>query len=293
MNRHTDVAELDHKFITQGSRIGKNGRLIVKAIKRNERTELIPVYRRIPYQWQGFHYQDGDDQPFLQLHHSAGGLTNGDTAGFRLSANPGTRTLITTTEATRFYRTETEEPSHEIFDFTIGPGSYLEYLPDETIPYRESKVRRETVFNISSNSHLIATDILSGGRLAYRCGEMFDFDTFNSNTVVKVDGRKIFVDDLALDAVSGPLVLDSWMGHQVLATLICFSNLLTKAQLDELINCLSKIPEIKFGASFRAGLLVIKVLSQETWIAHEAVHCVWAILRPKVFEKPSRKIVKG
>src|SRR5699024_7423937 len=131
----------EDKFGTKQNRIGKHGRLIVKAITKDGRTHFVPLYRRIPYQWQGFHYQDVDDQPFLQLHHSAGGLTGGDTAGVHLSTDPGTRSFVTTTEATRYYKADTQDPAHEIFEFHLGSGSILEYLPDETIPYASSKAK--------------------------------------------------------------------------------------------------------------------------------------------------------
>src|SRR5699024_11466911 len=112
---------------------------------------------------------------------------------------PDTRSLATTTEATRYYNTTTEEPAHEVFEFDVDSGSVLEYLPDETIPYADSKTKRETFFNLKADSHLIATDILSGGRLEYLQGEMFDFDTFQSKSVVSVEGKSIFVDNLLLD----------------------------------------------------------------------------------------------
>lgn len=293
MSRPRVLTELELNFGLNQNRIGKNGRLIVSADKKDGRTVFVPLYRRIPYQWQGFHYQDDDDQPFLQLHHSAGGLTGGDTSAMHLRAAPETRVLVTTTEATRYYKTDIIEPAHEVFEFEIESGSVLEYLPDETIPYAQSRAKRDAYFNLKPDSHLIATDILSGGRLAYRGGEMFDFDSFQSRNVVRVDGRSIFMDNMQIDKSNASTVMDSWSGYQVLSTLFAYSNCLDEDLRDEINRMLAEVPDIRFGVSIRNWLLVVKVLTRETWLAHEMIHNTWTLIRPRILNKPSLRIVKG
>src|SRR5699024_1138089 len=71
------LTQLERHISCHKYQIGKTGRSIGRDTKRDQRTHFVPLYRRIPYQWQGFHYRDVDDQTFLQLHHSAGGLTKG------------------------------------------------------------------------------------------------------------------------------------------------------------------------------------------------------------------------
>lgn len=293
MSRVQALEVFDRKFGRKQNRIGKHGRLVLEAVNKNASTHLVPLYRRIPYQWQGFHYQDADDQPFLQLHHSAGGLTGGDTAAVYFRAAPLTKSLITTTEAARYYRTETDEPAHEAFEFRIGAGSVFEYLPDETIPYAQSKIKRETNFHLEADSHLIASDILTGGRLAHRDGEMFDFDSFESTSAIFVDGRKIFIDRLSLDQSNVSMVRDSWVGYRVLTTIVSYSSSLDDGAADEIHDKLTALSDIKFGVSFQNRLLVVKVLTDETWLAHEIVDIVWSLIRPRVLNKPSMKIIKG
>lgn len=41
--------------------IGKHALMNLKIVRRNGRTEIDPSNWRIPYQWQGTHYQDNDD----------------------------------------------------------------------------------------------------------------------------------------------------------------------------------------------------------------------------------------
>ena len=60
--------------------IGKHALMNLHVLKRNGRTEIDPKSWRIPYQWQGCHYQDNDDQPFLLTINSGGGFVEGDAA---------------------------------------------------------------------------------------------------------------------------------------------------------------------------------------------------------------------
>ena len=105
-------------------------------VRRNGRTEIDPHAWRIPYQWQGCHYQDHDDQPFLLLINRGGGFVEGDVAELHAHAwKPGTRALITTTAASKFYKCPDGVLSREEANFRVLGDALLEYIPDETIPF--------------------------------------------------------------------------------------------------------------------------------------------------------------
>ncbi|HEY9229045.1 MAG TPA: urease accessory protein UreD, partial [Gemmatimonadaceae bacterium] len=111
--------------------IGKHALLVLRALRRRARTEVDVVARRIPYQWLDFGFQDHDDQAFVLLHSSAGGFVEGDAAELHVQADPGTRSLFTTTGATKFYKCEAVKTSRDRVTFDVGEEALLEYLPDE------------------------------------------------------------------------------------------------------------------------------------------------------------------
>ena len=69
--------------------VGKHALMNVRATSRRGRTEIDPLRWRIPFQWQGCHYQDHDDQPFMLLVNSGGGFVEGDVSHFHALLEPG------------------------------------------------------------------------------------------------------------------------------------------------------------------------------------------------------------
>src|SRR5262249_13793229 len=105
--------------------IGKHALLVLRALRRRGRTEVDPIARRIPYQWLGHVFQDHDDQPFVLLHNSAGGFVEGDAAELHVLAEPGTRSLFTTTGATKFYKCKAVGSSCDLVSFSVGEEALL------------------------------------------------------------------------------------------------------------------------------------------------------------------------
>jgi urease accessory protein len=144
--------------------VGKHALMNIHAVRRNGRTEIDPRSWRIPYQWQGCHYQDADDQPFLLLINSGGGFVEGDVAELHGTLERGTRALITTTAASKFYKCIEGETSRELVNLSVGPEALLEYWPDESIPFALSRVERRTRIALEPSSRLFATDVIMARR---------------------------------------------------------------------------------------------------------------------------------
>ena len=181
--------------------VGKHALMNLHVVRRNGRTEIDPHSWRIPYQWQGTHYQDHDDQPFMLLINSGGGFVEGDVAELHATLEPGTRALITTTAASKFYKCPEGRTSREEVDIRVLGDSLLEYMPDEAIPFARSRVGRRTRITLDADSRLFATDMVSAGRVAFGPGETFRFDSIDSTFEVVVAGETVALDRLlAVDA---------------------------------------------------------------------------------------------
>ena len=273
--------------------IGKHALMNLHVLRRNGRSEIDPRSWRIPYQWQGTHYQDNDDQPFLLLINSGGGFVEGDVAELHATLDPDTRALITTTAASKFYKCLEQKVSRELVTLRVGPGAMLEYFPDESIPFARSRVERRTRIEITSTSRLFATDMISAGRIHHGSGESFAFDSLDSEFAVIVDGEPLVLDRLvAADEEEVGALRDLWDEAPHMATVVAYCDDLPDGVESEIEERLKISPLTSFGASRMGKLVVCRILAVETWACHEAIQSCWSVLRPHVAGKMAKPIRK-
>lgn len=272
--------------------VGKHALLNIRAKLRNGRTEIDPHAWRIPYQWQGTHYQDHDDQPFLLLINSGGGFVEGDAAELNGLLEPQTRTLVTTTAASKFYKCLSGGHCSETVNFSVGAGGLLEYVPDEAIPFARSRVRRRTMIELEGSSRLFATDMISAGRIHYGAGEEFMFSELQSEFNVVVDGSTLVSDRLLLTSVEEVQDLrELWAGARHMATVFAYFDSWPR-DMEATIERLNGVNGVNLGASRIGNLIVVRILSGEVWQAQEAVFSIWEVMRPLIAGKPARRISK-
>ncbi len=273
--------------------VGKHALMSLHAKQRNGRTEIDPLCWRIPYQWQGTHYQDNDDQPFLLLMNSGGGFVEGDMAILSGTLDPGTRTLITTTAASKFYKCEGGATSREIVDLKVGDGALLEYYPDESIPFGRSRVERRIAIDIAPTARLFATDMIAAGRIHFAGGEAFAFDSLESEFLISVDGTPVVTDRLIAEGPEEVGALrQMWSGATIMATVVVHAPDLPDGMAAEIEADLADSGLISQGASRVGDTVVCRLLAAEAWVCQAAVQRIWAIARPTLADKPARAILK-
>lgn len=273
--------------------IGKHALMNLRAVHRRGRTVIDPRSWRIPYQWQGCHYQDNDDQPYLLLINSGGGFVEGDVAELHATLEPDTRALITTTAASKFYKCETGAISSELVDIEVGDGATLEYCPDESIPFAHSRVKRRTNIRLAPNSRLFATDMLVAGRIHHGAGEAFAFDSLDSEFQVMIDDRPLVIDRVvAMDADEVSALRRLWNGASHAATVVAYAEDLPDGVEEQIEARLAGVA-IKTGGASRSGNLVVcRILAEEAWACHEGIFACWSVLRPIIAGKSARPIRK-
>ena len=272
--------------------IGKEAVLRLRAARRGDRTELHPELRRIPYQWTGVYYQEDDDQAYGLLHNSGGGLVEGDLARLLLVAEQGTRVLLTTTAAAKFYKCEAGLTTVDSVELHAGPDALLEYIPDEAVPYANSRVRRTTRFLLDPASSLFASDVLSAGRI-HHGGEAFAFASMSSTFEVRVGGTPILLERAVADGPADIAALRRlWGGGLHLGIVVAYDRHLPERVEDTLTERLAGIEGVKGAASRLGDLIAIRLVGAEVWRMHEAVFASWGVLRPALAGKPARRIRK-
>ncbi len=273
--------------------IGKHALMNLHVLKRNGRTEIDPKSWRIPYQWQGCHYQDNDDQPFLLTINSGGGFVEGDAAELYATMEPDTRALITTTSASKFYKCPDGATSRESINLKVGRGALLEYYPDEAIVFANSRVERRTLIELDPSATLFATDMVAAGRVHYGAGEAFMFKALRSEFEVQVDGQTVLLDRLiAEDGEEIGALQRLWGGASHLATVVAVGKDLPKDLEPTLESAMRECKIAASGATRTGNIVICRILANEAWACHEAIFRCWSVLRPYLVGKPARPIRK-
>lgn len=91
-----------------------------------------------------------------------GGAFFGETYQHRVEVKPGANLLFAAQGATRIYKTP-ERPAVQEMNFIVGEGSRLEYIPDQTIAYRDADFRQRVTISVAPDSQVfVAEDVTPG-----------------------------------------------------------------------------------------------------------------------------------
>ena len=250
--------------------VGKYALMNVRASISEGSTIIEPTKWRIPFQWQGYHYQNHDDQPFMLLLNSSGGFVEGDVSHFHATLEPGTRCLFTTTASSKFYKCPEGNTSREIVDIIADEGSLVELLPDEAIPFANSRVHRINRIGLKKSSRLFATDMISAGRIHYGDGEIFDFYNLVSEFEISIEGKIIALDRIvAINPDEVAAMSRLWEGYLHMATAFAYAPNLPAKIEDEIYDYSKEFSGCKTGVSRIGNFLTVRLLARETWEAHE------------------------
>ncbi len=159
-------------------------------------------------------YPEGEGICHNVLVHPPGGVVGGDVLQISANLATGSHALITTPGATRFYRSA-GEPALQALTARVADAARLEWLPLETILYRNTLAENRMRFELAPGAEMIGWDVLALGLPA--SNERFDAGRFTQS--IELPG--VWLERGAVDGsdsrlLSSPL---GWAGHSVLATM--------------------------------------------------------------------------
>ncbi len=243
------------------------------------RTTLARRHHLGPLRVQRPFYPDG---PVCNVYivHPPGGVVGGDRLDLRLQAGPGAQVLLTTPAAGKFYRSAGAEARQRI-DIRLTAAA-LEWLPQETIYYPGALVRQRTVIRLDAESRYIGWDLGAYG-LAAR-GERFDSGQLRQRLEVWRDDRPLLLDHLRLSG-NGPAFEAAWglVAKPVLGTFVACPA--TAADVAAAREACGSLTDVILGLSLVDGLLVGRVLADQTDAAMRAFLRLWQALRPRMMQR--------
>jgi urease accessory protein len=216
---------------------------------------------------------EGGAVPEVVFLNTSGGLTAGDRLRFGLTLEGG-RVVATTQTAERAYRAEGGSARMEV-QFSVGPGGWLDWLPQETILFDGSKLDRRTVIDLAPGAGCLALEAVVLGRAAM--GETVARLAFRDLREIRRGGMPVSVEPLALSDAglhAGPAGLGQ---ARAFATLVMVAERLgdllapLRAVLDE--------PGVEAAASAFDGKLVVRMLAADGWPLRRQIVRALSVMR--------------
>lgn len=149
--------------------------------------EQRPPWRVI----RGFPTPSGET--LAHVHNVSGGIFDRDSLICSIDVGPSAQAQVTSTGATRVYRSRSpENRAVQRIQARIASDAYLEYLPDQLIPFAASRFAQEARVEIERGGALIWWDRVAPGREA--ADEVFQFDSLSSDFELIADGEAIAIE---------------------------------------------------------------------------------------------------
>jgi urease accessory protein len=127
------------------------------------------------------------------VHNVSGGIFDSDALEWRIDVAPGARAQVTSTGATRVYRSRgADRMATQRAWLRIGEAGYLEYLPDALIPFAGSRFEQVTRIELEHDAALIWWDRVMPGREA--SGETFRYESLSSSFEVYAGGESAAIE---------------------------------------------------------------------------------------------------
>lgn len=130
-----------------------------------------------------------------------GGLVDGDHIAMDIDVGRGAAAFISTQASTKIYRSP-HGTSAEMRARVAADG-LLVVAPDPVVCFSGARYRQTQTFELADRGALVLLDWVSSGR--HVAGERWAFDEYHNQITVRVDGRLLVHDAMALRAADGNL----------------------------------------------------------------------------------------
>jgi urease accessory protein len=277
---------------------GKLGALVLRLEqdKSNGKTSVKEQYSRVPlYTQRALYLEEAlSNMAYMYIISPSGGILQGDRYRMDITLRKHAFAHITTQGATRIYRMEGNYAT-QIVNIDVGEDCYFEYIPDQVIPYRDSRFYQEANLRVHDNATLLYSEIITPGRVA--SGEHFDYDICYMKAIAKDhSGGLKFTDVAMLEPKKRDMKMFGVLSnHDVVGNMY----IITKNKLQEInisVNAgLKAIPKIYAGATIlpsNSGV-GIRMLGNTASDVRYVIYEVVRIVRRIILDAPFSGIRKG
>lgn len=160
--------------------VGKSGKLGVLQLtlekdKFNNKTAVKDQFYKVPLCIKRALYLEETcpEMAYIYIISPSGGILQGDRYRIDISLRNAAISHVTTQSATRIYKMD-KNFGTQMINLSVDKNCYLEYIPDQLIPFKNSKYYQLSNLKVHDSATCIYSEILTPGRVA--SNESFEYD---------------------------------------------------------------------------------------------------------------------
>ena len=283
------IASFDGKVSQMGvGKTGKVGFLKLALEHDSQRSKTIVTEQRtqVPlYVQKALHYDETvPSMAHIFILSPSGGVLQGDRYRTDIELKNKAISHITTQGATRIYKMNSNYAT-QMINLKVGKDCYLEFLPEQLIPYKSSRYYQKTIFTVDDSATLVYSETIVPGRVAM--GELFDYDICYLRTLCYNDKNEIkFHDNSILEPKNKTMNTLGMFGNKtVLSTMFVVTKKEHIEKLYEKINQIFKDnDEVVGGASIlpNDSGLSVRILSNSSEDNKTTVYNISQMIRKQI-----------
>lgn len=297
MNDFTNCRELTpYQAPTKAMRMGAPGKFgmldLVFELDSNHKSIMRHWDRRAPLiVQQELYFDEGmPEMPCVYILSAGGPNVDGDRYENRFTVRKGAYAFISTGAATKIAEMVYNYSGLKQ-QFVLEENSYLEYIPEATIPCRNSRYITDTEITIDPTATLFYSEIYTGGRKYYQEGELFVYDLLSVCTQAhRPDGTPLFREKMVASPKQNNVRDIGIMHHyDVFANVVVLTPLQDATKIYEKTQAfIDRDKHLAVGISYLPNDcgLIFKVLGKETQPVKRMIREFGSVVRMQIKGKP-------
>jgi len=281
--------------------VGKSGKVGILDVELKGNNELKTVitkqFSQVPLQIQRAVYPENSlpGMAYLYIISPSGGILQGDRYKTDITMKNNAVSHITTQGATRIYSMNSNSAS-QIVNITLDENCYLEYIPDQIIPYQNSRYYQKVNLNIHDDATLIYSEVLTPGRIAMN--ESFDYDICYLRTYCKNQNNRFrCLENMKMEPKKYDMKTRGVLGkYNIVGTVYVLTKKEKIQKLEEIINeKIQKSELITSGTSIlpNESGIIVKILGNNTEDIFEKIYDIVKITRKEILDAGFTKLRKN
>jgi urease accessory protein len=215
---------------------------------------------------------------YVHMMDASPGILDGDHYDLDFHLEPGSHVYLTNQSYTKIHPTPAGS-ARMTQHFTVDSGAVLEYFPEPTIPYRDSRFISETRFDLAQDSIVFYGEVTTPGRTHH--GERFAFTTFDSQTAAYREGLLVNWDHFLLEPGHHRFeeigALDGYTHH---ATLWIWAPGVSEEIVKRIREAVGSPEDVYWGVSLSGpSAIALRLLARNVWQAQSVITVAWSAAR--------------